>query len=286
MKIGGWFGKRSGKSGSKGPPPNAPTLSSPRRFPYGPFEFRIGLSRGSPYEVRASVDLQDWTTVAEDSVSETSFERALSFDYMDPEAPRFTHRFYRVFADGVPSPNVIGYASAFLSPGFSLIANPFHTSDSSVATLFPNWPDETTLNKFDTMQFRLTDNGVQNRTWTNPHDQLAPGEGAIFFNPTPDHRPLVFVGEVMQGNLSMPIPSGFSMRSSIVAQGGLLDTDLGFPITDGDVIHLFDREKKKYVLHPFEHGKWTSDAPRIEIGESFWVAKKAPGNWTRQFDLA
>jgi hypothetical protein len=71
------------------------------------------------------------------------------------------------------------------------------------------------------------------------------------------------------------------MRSSPVPQPGSLVEDLEFPIADGDVVHLFDRDKQQYVLHPYENGKWTAGAPMISVGEAFWVAKTEPGNWTR-----
>lgn len=280
MKLGGWLEKLGGKAGSKSPSNIPPTLGSPQRFPYGPFQFKIGLSRGRPYEVRASTDLQHWTPIAGDTATDDSFE------YLDSDAPKFGHRFYRVLADGIPSANVIGYAAITLPPGFAMIANPFHAPDNSVGALFRDWPDGTTLNKFDTSLFRLADNDVKNKVWTNPHDQLVPGEGAIFFNPTPDYRPLVFVGNVMRENLSMPIPAGFSVRSSLVPLHGLLHEELGFPIADGDVVHLFDREKKKYLLYPYENGKWTSGSPSVSIGESFWIAKKTAANWVRNLSIA
>jgi hypothetical protein len=257
-----------------------PTLSSPHRFPYGPFRFKIGLQRQALYEIHTSSDLKNWLPIAKATANETAIE------YVDSDASKFGNRFYRVVADGVPSANVLGYASMTLPPGFSMIANPLYASDNTIGALFKDWPDGTTLNKFDTGMFRLTDNGVKNKTWMNPHDKLVPGEGAIFFNPTPDYRPLSFVGDVVQGNLNMPIPAGFSVRSSLVPQHGQLAEDLGFPIADGDVVHLFDRDRKKYVLYPHQNGKWTAGSPIVSIGESFWIAKTAAANWIRSFHIA
>jgi hypothetical protein len=58
-----------------------------------------------------------------------------------------------------------------------------------------------------------------------------------------------------------------------------LHVDLGFPIAEGDVIHLFDRDRQEYVLHPYDAEKWASNPPLINVAESFWVAKTSPGNW-------
>lgn len=76
------------------------------------------------------------------------------------------------------------------------------------------------------------------------------------------------------------------MRSSPVPQPGSLAEDLEFPIADGDVVHLFDRDKQQYVLYPYENGKWTAGTPMISVGEAFWIAKTEPGNWTRNLPPA
>jgi hypothetical protein len=71
-----------------------------------------------------------------------------------------------------------------------------------------------------------------------------------------------------------------------VPQPGSLVEDLEFPIANGDVIHLFDRERQQYVLHPYENGKWTAGTPMLSVGEAFWVAKTEPGHWTRNMSAA
>jgi len=197
-------------------------------------------------------DLERWHTIAEDVA------RGPGIEYVDSEASKYSHRFYRVVANEVHSANIIGYASTTLPPGFSMIANPFDAANNTIAELIKGWPDGTTFNKFDTRLFRLSDNAVKHGKWTNPGEKLLPSEGGIFFNPTSDYKSLNFVGDVMQGNLSVPIPAGFSVRSPLSPQAGQLDEDLGFPIGEGDVIHLFDRDRQKYVLYPFQGGKWTA----------------------------
>lgn len=253
-----------------------PRLGEATRFPYGPFQFKTHLPKGTPFQIQVSTDLQNWNEIA------TSSATADVTEYLDSDASKFSYRFYRVVAREVCSGNIIGYVSVTLAPGFSMIANPLE-SQTTVAEFFKGWPDGTTLNRFDTRFFRLTENAVKTGKWTNTSDRLAPGEGAIFFNPTSDYKSVSFVGEVLQGQLSVPIPAGFSVRSSMLPLPGHLHEDLGFPISDGDVIHLFDRDRQKYVLHPYEDGKWTAGSPVVSVGESFWVAKTEPGNWTRTY---
>jgi hypothetical protein len=278
MKLGSFIGKiRENFSGEAGSRLEfvPPTLCSGTRFPYGPFRFETALPKGVPYEIQAASDLEHWVTIAQDVA------RGPAIEYVDSDASKYNHRFYRVVANEVHSTNIIGYASTTLPPGFSMIANPFDTANNTIAELIKDWPDGTTLNKFDTRLFRMADNAVKHGKWTNPTENLRPGEGGIFFNPTPDYKSLNFAGEVMQGNLSVPIPAGFSVRSSLLPLRGQLHEDLGFPIGEGDVVHLFDRDRQKYVLYPFEGGKWTAGSPVVNICESFWVAKTEAANWTR-----
>jgi hypothetical protein len=205
--------------------------------------------------------------------------------YADSHASRFNCRFYRLLAGKAPGSNVIGYLSITLPPGFSMIANPLDGPTNTLGKAFKDWPDGTTLNKFDTQLFRLVESAVKFSQWTNPSDRLGPGEGAIFFNPTLDYRSVCFTGEVLRNNPAVSISSGFSICTSPVPQSGSLVEDLEFPIANGDVIHLFDRDKQQYVLHPYENGHWTTGAPLVSIGESFWVAKAEPATWTRTLDV-
>jgi len=255
-----------------------PLLQRAVRFPYGPFQFKSRVPKGAEYTVEASTNLRDWKAIS-DGVS-----RAEEFEYLDSEAFKFSYRFYRLVVEEVQSLNVIGYAAVMLPPGFSMIANTLEAPSSTVAEMFKGWPDGASLSRFDNSAFRLAENFVKFGKWTNPGERLQPGEGAIFCNPTSDYKSLSFVAEVPQGTVSLPIPAGFSIRSSLVPQPGSLE-ELDFPISDGDVIHLFDRDRQKYVLHPFEGGRWTEGAPVVSVGESFWVAKAKPGNWTRTLAL-
>jgi hypothetical protein len=251
-----------------------PVLREPVRLPYGPFRFKTQLPKSRSYSVLISSDLKTWNPISKGITSNEAFE------FVDSDAVKVSYRFYRLSISETPSVNALGFVTVTLPPGFSMIANPLDGPSNTVGELFKDWPDGTTLNKFDTRFFKLAENGVKFKKWTNPGEKLALGEGAIFFNPTSDYKSITFVGQVTQGNLSVPIPSGFSIRSSLVPQPGSLE-DLGFPMANGDVIHLFDRDRQKYILHPYEGDKWTAGPPVISLAESFWVAKTEPGNWSR-----
>ena len=247
----------------------APLLSEPTRIPWGPFKVKVQAPAQKPYAILTSTDLKTWDEIANGTA------RLEAMDYVDSAAPKFSYRFYRVQAGG----------SFSETPGFSMVANPLQGASSRVADLFHGWPNGTTLSKFETSVFRLNENTFTDGAWSSPEERLLPGEGAIFYNPTSDYKSLSFAGELAQGSFSIPIPSGFSVRSSIIPQPGNLE-ELGFPLADGDIIHLFDRDAQKYVLHPYKDGKWTAGPAVIGVGESFWVAKATSGNWSGNLVVA
>lgn len=255
----------------------APVLGSPVRVPYGPFRFEVKVTPDCTYDIQASSDLRNWCSVLSGNA------QAATVEYVDSDAPKSGFRFYRAFCGECVSSNVIGYVTIAVPPGFSMISNPLNAPSNTIAALFPNSADGTTICKFDTSLFRLTNNIVKDGVWKNKDEKLVPGEGAIFFNPTTDFKTLNFVGEVSQGRLTNAIPAGLSIRSSIIPQPGRLSQDLGFPLADGDVVHLFDRDQQKYVVYPFSASEWEKNQPIIGVGESFWIGKTSPDNWVREF---
>ena len=254
--------------------PVAPSLVDPIRFPYGPFKCKIENPDQVAYTLFASSDLTNW-----DIIDQLQSRFKDEQEYVDSAAPNFSYRFYRVVADGLPASGVVGYCAMTLAPGFTLITNPFKGGNCTISEAFRDWPDGTTVNKFEVARMRLNENILKQGKWENPNQQLAPGEGAIFFNPTDDYKRHSFAGEVVPGSSTMPIPSGFSLRSSMIPKQGKLEEDLQFPISNGDVVHLFDSDRQQYAIYPFEDGKWTSGQPTLSMGEAFWIAKAEPGNW-------
>jgi hypothetical protein len=267
---------RKNRSENHGPP----QLTSPVRFPYGPFQFAFRVTKGESYEIQVSSNLDAWQTIS----SGTSGTE--SIDYVDSDASRFTYRFYRVLAAGALSANAVGYVSINAPPGYSMIANPLRTPLNGVSALLPNMNDGTALYKFDSRLFKLAENLVKSSRWSNPDETLSPGEGALFFNPTSDFKTINFCGEVLQGNLLMPLGSGFSMRSSQIPKAGRLHTDLACPVSEGDVVHLFDRDRQKYVIFEYNEKSWQSNPPVVAVGEAFWIGKTKAENWIQSFALS
>lgn len=204
-------------------------------------------------------------------------------DFVDSDAPKYSHRFYRVFSGTLASATILGYSAVSIPPKFSMIANPFEAVSNSVAALLSILPNGSYVSKYDPAQCRLTKNVLDNGRWSNSQEVLKPGEGAIVFNATDEFKTVNFIGRVMHGSLLNPIPAGFSIRSSLVPLPGRLDTELEFPLNEGDSVHIFNRDKQEYEIYDYPSNAWKFNPPVIGVGESFWVAKNSPGNWVRNF---
>lgn len=258
----------------------APVLETPKRRPYGAFHFSFTMTKGCQYEVQVSRDLKTWNAVHTETAPSERVE------YVDTEAPKFSYRFYRVLSGVLQSQAVLGYASVLIPPGFSMVGNPLNSESNDISALFPDLPDKSVIHQYDSAQCRLGSNTMKEGKWERPHDKLAPGEGAIIFNPKDEFRPLNFVGKVLQGRLLNPIPAGFSIRSSMVPQPGRLDADLEFPMSEGDCVHIFDRDKQQYIVYDYPSKQWSQNTPLLGVGEAFWIGKNSPGNWVRNFQVA
>ena len=265
---------------STSPASAPPFLAKPTKIPKGPFRCRIHLSIGAAYEVHASTDLESWSVVTRNTAADEAVE------FVDAQAGGLPARFYRAVVGGTESRNLVGYAGTVAPQGFTMIANPFSNDDNTIAALLPRVPENTTLCKFDARLSRLTNNSFKNGKWSFGGERLDPGEGAIFFNPTFDPFHLDFAGEVMQGELVNPLAAGFSIRGSMVPRAGKVCTDLGLPIQEGDVIHVFDRKEQRYQVLKFPTRNWHSAQPTIGLCEGFWLGKASPGKWIQRVDPA
>jgi hypothetical protein len=180
----------------------------------------------------------------------------------------------------VYSVNSVGYVNMNLPAGFSLISNPLDAASNTLSALVPNVPFGTTVFQWNETTSNF-DSSIFLGSWTVDLT-MEPGAGA--FIQLGAATTLTFVGEVMQGSLSNPIPAGYSIRSSQVPQEGALSSDLGFPASFGDTVFLFNRTTQGYDSYIFL-GTWQPSEPNVTVGESFFVSKGAAGSWNRTFSV-
>src|ERR1035437_2871962 len=139
-----------------------PVLKDAVRQPNGTFQSKVQLANGTPFVVQSSIDAKNWSPLL------NGIATGELTSYADGQASGFNYRFYRLLAGHAQASNVLGFVATTLPPGFSMIANPLESPTNTVAKVFKDWPDGTTLNKFDTQQFRLIENAVKFGQWTKP----------------------------------------------------------------------------------------------------------------------
>jgi hypothetical protein len=195
-------------------------------------------------------------------------------------------------AQTVYSINAVGYVNLTIPAGFSMIGNPLNTTNNTVETLIPAPPMNTTVYKWDGTSFTTA---VYLGVWLGGNLTLNPGEGC-WIN-TSDAFTNTFVGEVVQSPdaatpLTNSIPSGFSIRSSIVPQEGSAD-ELALTSSLSTVgqatVYKWDTSVNPptYQTALFFGGGigWLGTPPSFKVGEAFWVNSDTSANWTRIFTI-
>jgi len=188
-------------------------------------------------------------------------------------------------AQNVYSLNVVGYYNITVpASGYALIANQLNTTNNTIGSLLPSVPPNTIFYKyagsysayvFDEFDLIWTPDG--NAT-------LNPGEGGFIKNPDATPLTLTFVGEVMQGSLTNPVPAGYAIRSSMVPQAGGVSSVLGFPAAPNDIVYKYAGAYSAFVFDEFDL-VWTPSEPAVSVGEAFFSFKGAAVDWVRNFTV-
>jgi hypothetical protein len=202
----------------------------------------------------------------------------------------------------VYSVNAVGYVNVSLVPGFNLVSNPLDAGagNNTVAKLLNNIqggvPPQTKAFVFDvaTGQFATPASffGAPINAWSptaSANLEIAPGNGLFVFNPTANPLTLTFVGQVMQGNLSNPLPQGFSIKANQVPQAAKPDA-VGLVGTAGDKIFRFNKATQAYFTPSSFFGApinaWSPATPTIDVGEAFFMFRAtSAGTWSRSFSV-
>lgn len=190
-------------------------------------------------------------------------------------------------AQNVYSLNVVGYYNITIPPNsFALIANQLNTTNNSIASLLPSVPPGTQLYKYAGGSWTAYTFDEFDLVWTpNGDATLNPGEGAFIKNNTSQPLTITFVGEVLQGQLTVAIPAGYAVVSSMVPQAGELPS-LSFPAQPGDQVFKYTPGSgyTSYTFDEFDLA-WTPSNPQVSVGEAFFSRKAAPANWVRNFTV-
>jgi hypothetical protein len=203
----------------------------------------------------------------------------------------------------VYSVNAVGYVNVSVPPGFSMVSNPLDAADNKASSLFKNF-QQTIPGGLKLFIFK---NGgfLQTVQWEDidqkyipeatAAETVVPGEGVFVFNPSNTTLTLTFVGQVPQGQLSNPLPKGFSIKANQVPQAGN-PTTYGLPAQGGDKVFVYNTTKKGYdswlfddidsVWQPLTGQGGGNQLPSIAVGQAFFLFRNlSAGTWTRNFNV-
>jgi hypothetical protein len=205
-------------------------------------------------------------------------------------------------AQAVYSVNAVGYVNTDLVPGFNLISNPLdNKTGNTIKNLFTTGlqggiPNQFTVYHFDpvTDEFVSTSYDDIDLAFSEPGASVVipPGTGMFVFVPqSAGAKRVTFVGEVPQGAASdQQLPQGFSIKASTVPVSGTV-TALGLPAAQGDTVYEWDKVGQAYVSASYDdiEGTWLRNGqpavPQIDVGEAFFLFKRAAATWTRNFSV-
>jgi hypothetical protein len=207
----------------------------------------------------------------------------------------------------VYSVNAVGYVNLTLPVGFSMVANPLNagTGNNTVAKLFAPanlsaapancrvYVYNNATGGYGTATFQPATG-----TWTGTtaSAEILPGDGVFFENRTAAPLTATFVGEVMQGPLSTPIPQGFSIKSSQVPQAIDPDSATQLPNaaerfpggTTGDRVYRYNPATGGYTTYSWQNAlnAYNPSLPTFNVGEAFFVQRAGAATaWARTFSV-
>lgn len=178
----------------------------------------------------------------------------------------------------------IGFVPIDIPQGFSLVANPFASNANQVQDLISTPPDGFELIKLAGGIWQTNRYSAETETWSIPDMTLTPGEGALASSP--EAFAWNSVGKPITGMLENFVPSGESLRSSILPLSGRISTDLGFPAVEGLTVSTVDSDGDFAVTATFENGAWAPEEPLLAIGTSVLITAPEATLWNKDFVLA
>lgn len=189
------------------------------------------------------------------------------------------------------SSNGVGYVNVTLHPGFNLVANPLIAHDNSIGALFYNIQGGVPAGL---KIFRMVGDRFETIVWNDLDDnfipeaaaaeETLPGDGVLVFLPGTQNRVLTFVGEIPQGDLCTTIPTGWSIKSSVVPQA-INPADYNFPNANLIFRLTITGSYEVFRFDDLENA-WKPSLPNFKVGEAFFVFNRGPAvDWCRTFFL-
>lgn len=191
-------------------------------------------------------------------------------------------------AQAVYSQNVVGYVNVTVpANSFALIANQLDSGDNTLQSLIPTAPAGTQFFKFSGSGWTGYTYDDLDEAWLPAETvTLNPGEGGFVKNNTASDITVTFVGEVLQGTITVDLPAGFAVRSNPIPQAGGA-SEIGIPAEAGDQIFQYASGAgyTGYTFDDLDNAWLPAPGPNFEVGESFFIRKNSAASWTREFSV-
>lgn len=199
----------------------------------------------------------------------------------------------------VYSVNAVGYVNVSVPLAaapkvltYAMLSNPLNGTNNNINTILPSVPDGSQVFRFTTgAGFNILETYYLGVGWDPGTTELPPGEGFMMVLDnvvSPNPTTVTFVGEVPQGNLTNAVPTGYSVKSSIVPQAGSLSAVLGFdPPSDTQVFKWNIAAQTYPIIYTyFGGGLWDPSEPTVEVAEGFFILNPGSGfQWGRSFTV-
>jgi len=195
------------------------------------------------------------------------------------------------------SQNVVGYVNKVFTGGgrYTAVANPLNSTNDTVGGLGLKTllPSGSKILKWNTgiVNFNIYSK-ITASVWSPDPAAVTvnPGEGILVFVPAASgDLTNVFLGQVMQGSLTTPVPAGFQMVSSQVPQTDRIDV-LGLVPPTGSKIYKFNSllgtAGNWAIYSKITASVWSPSQPTNSIAEGIMSYNSgAAFNWTRNFTV-
>ena len=182
---------------------------------------------------------------------------------------------------------VTGYVDKVFLGGFkyTLIANPFNTTNNTFAGLFSHLPPGARLLKWDVnlMDFTMFTKVPVGSGWSPPSGAVAtlhPGEAAFVLLPGGDFTNR-FAGEVLQGSLTNKIVKYFNLLGNLLPYSCSI-TQLQLNPSGSSMIFKWDTAIQDYISYSrcdFGGFGWCPSMPTIGVAEGFFLSTSTPFEW-------
>jgi hypothetical protein len=174
----------------------------------------------------------------------------------------------------VYSVNIVGYVNKPIISGLQVVANPLTATNNALSTIIPTPPDFSQVLRWNGSDFDVA-------TYFFGWDQdfvINPGEG-VFINASGSFTN-TFVGEIVPGSYTNNLPTGLSLKSSIVPIGGTAD-EIGLTagVGDFDQVLKWNTGTGDYDVSTYFFG-WDI-TPSLSVAEGAFINAGAPRQWVQ-----